>query len=264
MPGRWSMDTIGPISRTVEDCAMTLQAIAGHDPKDPYTWKLPVPDYRKALDGNIKGVKVGVVREFLYSDLVESETREAVVKAISVLGELGALVEEVSIPLSTDTDARAFSTALRVEAPLRYRELLRHRFQELGHDIRVGFLVGSIIPAQTYYKAQKLRALFRQQFLEVLAKVDVLVLPTVGIAAQKVVPQASLDRSKTIHRHAWLLTHMFSLANTAALSVCCGFTSQNLPIGLQIGGRPAEDGMVMKVAHAYEQNTPWHTRKPPI
>ena len=186
MPGVWSMDTIGPLSRSVGDCAMTLEAIAGYDPKDPYTWNVPVPHYTQALDGNIKGVRVGVVREQLYSDLVEPEVREAVLRAISVLQELGARVEEVSIPLSAH--ASAISGGLRVEAPLRYRELVRLRAQEMGHDNRIGYLTGSLLPAQAYYKAQQLRSLLRQQVLQALEKVDVLVQPTIGKVAQKIEP----------------------------------------------------------------------------
>ena len=261
MPGCWSMDTVGPISRTVEDCAMTLQAIAGYDPKDSYSQNVPVPDYPKALDGNIRGVKVGVIKELLYSNVVEAEVREGVGKAIDVLSELQASVEEVSIPLSTH--APLISGGLRVEAPMNYRELIRHRLQEIGHDNRIGYLVGSLLPAQAYYKTQKLRSLLRQQVLEALEKVDVLVLPTTGIAAQKVEPDPIVHSKETSNRLPWLLTTAFSLASVPAISIPCGFTSQNLPIGLQIGGRPFGDQMVLNVAHAYEQGTSWHTMRPP-
>jgi aspartyl-tRNA(Asn)/glutamyl-tRNA(Gln) amidotransferase subunit A len=261
-PGSWSMDTIGPISRTVEDCALTLQTIAGYDPKDPYTWNSPVPDYRRALDGNIRGVKVGVVQELMYSPVVEEEVRHATVEAITLLGELGAVIEEVSIPLGIH--ARTISTGLRVEAPATYWELLRNRLQEIGHDNRIGYLVGSILPAQAYYKAQRLRALLRQQVLEALERVDVLALPTAGIAAPKVEPDPIVDSKEKANRNSAVLTPMFSLASVPALSICCGFTSENLPIGLQIGGKPFDEETVLKVAYAYEQNTPWRDRKPPI
>lgn len=100
MRGIWSMDTVGPISRTVEDSAITLAAIAGHDPKDPYTSTTPVIDYRQSLEGNIRGLRIGLVREQLDDELTDSETRDAVVKATTVLGELGATVEDVSLPLT--------------------------------------------------------------------------------------------------------------------------------------------------------------------
>ena len=146
---------------------------------------------------------------------------------------------------------------------MNYRELIRHRLQEIGHDNRIGYLVGSLLPAQAYYKTQKLRSLLRQQVLEALEKVDVLVLPTTGIAAQKVEPDPIVHSKETSNRLPWLLTTAFSLASVPAISIPCGFTSQNLPIGLQIGGRPFGDQMVLNVAHAYEQGTSWHTMRPP-
>ena len=260
-PGVWSMDTIGPISRTVEDCAVTLQAIAGYDPKDPYTWNRSVPDYRSALDGDIRGVKAGVITELLYSDLVEPEVRQRVVEAIKSLGNLGVSVEEVSIPLAMR--AQLISGALRVEAPMHYRDLVRHRLKEIGPVNRIDYLVGSLLPAQVYHKAQKLRSLLRQEVLEALERVDVLLLPTARGAAQKVVPDSPVNSKEKAGLPAPHLTILFSLANNPALSICCGFTSENLPVGLQIGGRPGGEEMVLKVAHAYEQNTPWHTMRPP-
>ena len=262
MPGVWSMDTIGPLSRTVEDCAITLQAVAGRDPKDPYTSDLPVPDYRQALNGDIRGTRVGIVTELLSSSLVAPEIRDAVTLAANVLGELGASVEEVSIPLTSH--AAAISSGLRVEAPTNYRDLVLNRLQEIGHDNRIGYLTGSLIPATVYYKAQKLRSLLRQQVLEALENVDVLVTPTAGVAAQKIEPDPVVDSKEKANRIPWLLTTAFSLASIPALSICCGFTSQDLPVGLQIGGKPFDEATGLRVAHAYEQNTTWHTRKPPI
>ena len=260
--GLWSMDTFGPLTRTVEDCAMTLQAIAGYDPKDPYMSDLPVPDYRRALDGNIRGIRVGVVEELLYSGIVDPEVREAVSLSAKVLGDLGASVEEVSIPLASN--GGTISAALRVEASMTHRELVRNRLREISHDNRIGYLTLSIIPAQAYYKAQKLRALLRQQVLEALDNVDVLVSPTIGVAAQKIERDPVIDAKGKGSRNPWFFTRAFSLANVPTVSVPCGFTSQNLPIGLQIAGRPFQDAAVLKVAHAYEQATDWHRRKPPV
>ena len=261
-PGLWSMDTIGPLSRSVADCALTLTAIAGHDPRDPYTWKGPVPDYLRGLSGNVKGVRMGVVKEMLYTERVEPETRDSVLKAIDKLVELGASVKEVSLPLSEQS--WTISGALRVQAPVTHGELLRHRLQEIGRDNQVGFLTGAILPAQTYYKAEKLRHVLRQQVLELLRDTDVLVTPTVGEAAQKVAADPTITSKGKTNRISRLMALPFSLANNPAISICCGFTSENLPIGLQIGGRPFDEETVLRVAHAYEQNTSWHTRRPPI
>ena len=262
MPGVWSMDAIGPITRTVEDCAITLQAIAGRDPKDPYTSDLPVPDYRQALDGNIKGTKVGIVTELLNSNVVDVQVREAVSRAATALGELGATVKEVSIPMTAH--ANTISAGLRIEAPTNYRELVRNRLSEIRHDNRISYLTWSLIPATAYFKAQKLRSLLRQEVLAALETVDVLVLPTAGVAAQKVEPDPVIDSREKANRIPYLLTTAFSLASIPAISICCGFTADDLPIGLQIGGRPYDESTIMKVAHSYEQNTEWHTRRPPI
>ena len=262
MSGIWSMDTIGPISRTVEDAAITLGAIAGYDPKDPYTWDTPVPDYRRALEGNVRGVRVGIIREMLNSEVVEPEIREAIVRATTVLAELGASVEEVSIPHTGF--ANFISTGpLSVETASKHSRWIRERLQDYGHDNRIGLLTGSIIPAQYYYKAQKLRVLLRQHVHEALEKYDVLALPTSGRPAQVIAEDQPITSKAAATRLPFMLNNAFALANCPAISIPCGFTSGSLPIGFQLGGRPDGDGMVLKVAHAYEQATSWHTMRPP-
>jgi aspartyl-tRNA(Asn)/glutamyl-tRNA(Gln) amidotransferase subunit A len=262
MRGVWSMDTIGPISRTVEDAAITLQAIAGHDPKDPYSWNSPVPDYRAALDGNIRGLKVGVVRELTYADVVQSEVRDTVLTATSVLGELGADVEEVSIPLTAHANAIS-SVFLAVEPAQNMQDWVKNRIQDYGHDNRIGLLTGSLVPAQAYYKAQKLRTLLRQQLQEALESYDVLVSPTSGRTA---VPRLEHDpvvtSKETSGRLPFMRTNTYNLASSPAISVPCGFASNGLPVGLQIGSRPGAEEVIFKLAHAYEQSTPWHTMRP--
>ena len=268
-PGVWSMDHMGPMSRTVEDCAMTMQAIAGHDPKDPYTWNTPVPDYRAALDGNIRGLKVGVVKEVADGEMIHPEVRDAVMKAVGVLGELGASVEEISIPLSAE--AWTILGPLRIEAPLQYKDFLQNRLQEIGHDNQIAYLVNSVLPAQYYYKAQKLRTILRNQVIEALEKVDVWVMPTSGATAGKIAPPGtpisridSPEKAPFVGKgSASLVTAMASVSSTPAISVPCGFNSQNLPVGLQIGGRNFDESTVLNVAYAYEQATPWHTMRPP-
>ena len=258
MRGVWSMDTVGPISRTVEDAATTLGVIAGHDPNDPYTWDIPVPNYRGALDGNIRGIRVGLITEQMDDELVDLEVQEAVTRAISVLRELGAEVEEVSLPLTRH--ARTISlVSLFVDPASTHRGWIRDRLQDYTFGNRIGLLTGSILPAQAYYKAQKLGTLLRQEVHEALEKYDVLVTPTLGKTFQRI---ESYNSTPLIGR-SYLLTFIFNLVGGPAISVPCGFSSGGLPIGLQIGGRPGGDEMVLKMAHAYEQNTSWHTMRPP-
>jgi aspartyl-tRNA(Asn)/glutamyl-tRNA(Gln) amidotransferase subunit A len=224
------MDTVGPISRTVEDAAMTLGAIAGYDPKDPYTWNTPVPDYRAALDGDIKGIRVGIITELINSDQVETGVREAVVKAATVLGGLGASVEEVSVPLTRHANAIG-AIPLAIEPASNQQEWVKNRLQDYGHDNRIGLLTGSIMPAQAYYKAQKLRSMLRQQVLEALEKYDVLISPTSGRVAPRLVQDdPAITGKETVGRLPFMLTNTFNLASAPAVSVPCGFGARDLPV----------------------------------
>ena len=262
MRGVWSMDTIGPISRTVEDAAITLSAIAGHDPKDPTTWNTPVPDYRQALDGDIKGRRVGVVTELLHSDVVEPDVANAVTAALGTLAELGADVEEVSIPLAAHANTIA-GTLLAVEPAVNMREWVRERLHDFGHDNRVGLLTGSLVPAQAYLKAQKLRAMLREQVLSAFRTYDVLVMPTSGRQAVPLQDDPPVTSKENTSRLPFMRTNTFNLSSAPAISVPCGFGGRGLPVGLQIAGPPGGEEMVFRLAHAYEQNTPWHTMRPP-
>ena len=138
-----------------------------------------MPDYRKALDGDIRGMRVGLVSEQLSDNLAEPEVREAVIKAASVLGELGSTVEEVSIPLTTHSKLIT-TVPLMVEPALNHHGWVKDRLQDYGRSLRVALLTGSILPAHFYYKAQKMRGLLRQQVHEALERYDVFVMPTLG------------------------------------------------------------------------------------
>ena len=262
MRGVWSMDTVGPISRTVEDAAITLGAIAGHDPKDRYSSRAPVPDYRQALGSDLNGLKIGVITEFMDSDLVEPEVRQTVSDSFATLGELGATVEEVSVPLSMGAGI-ASAVLLAVEPALAQQDWVKDQLQDYGHDVRILLLTGSLLPAQAYYKAQKLRTMLRQQVLDSLEKYDVLVLPTSGKGAQPLEQDPPITSKETASRLAFLFTRIFNLASCPAMSVPCGFDDRGMPVGLQIGARPGAEETIFKVAHAYEQATAWHTMRPP-
>ena len=262
----WSMDAVGPISRTVADCAVTLGAIAGYDPKDPYTWDVPVPDYLTELDAGVEGLRIGVVTERIDYDGVDPQVRDAVTQAIGLLGELGAEVQEVSIPLMPDS--AAVSTAIIYpDAATVHRQGIEEHLSGYDHNIRVRLLAGSILPAQAHQKAQRLRHLLRQQVLEALERVDVLVMPTAPTGATPI-PTAPGVASKEEFlemlggRRSY--TAPFNLASVPAISINCGFTSESLPVGLQIAGRPFEESTVFRAARAYEQATDWGQRRPPL
>ncbi len=261
--GSWSMDQVGPISRTVEDAAITLGAIAGYDPKDPYTWDVPVPDYRAALDGDVRGLRVGVISDLIYSDITNTEVRDAVLKAGSVLEELGATVEEVSLPLTIHGGTLS-QTLIHVESAMTYKAWVKGNLNEFGHGNRIGLLTGSIMPSSYYYKAQKLRELTRLEVINALETYDVLILPTSKTCAPLAEGADPEITSKEMAASLPpVMTRPFNLTGAPAISVNCGFNSEGLPIGLQIGGRLFAEETVLKVAHAYEQATDWHNQKPP-
>ncbi len=266
----WSVDTIGPISRCVADCAITIRAIAGHDPKDPLTRNVPVPDYQRALTGDIRGLKVGIPRECFDPEAVgvTQETADSVRAAIEVLKQLGAEIREVSIPMTRHAGAiiRGITHTERVSI---HPEWLRDRGDEYHYNTRVAFMTGNIIPGEFYYKAQKARVILRQQILDTFQEVDILAQPCSTAPAAVMDPNAHVESKEQASRALVEanLRSMFSLAGTPALSILCGFTSDGpggLPQALQLVAKPFDEETVLRTAHAYEQNTEWHLRRPPI
>ena len=262
----WSMDQVGPISRTVSDCAITLAAIAGHDPKDGYTWDVPVPDYLAALSGGVQGLKIGVITERVQGDAVDPQVRDLVMQAIAQLGELGAVVSEIDIPLIAQS-AVISTTVTYGDVSGIHREGIDQRLKEYDYNLQLRLLTGAILPAQAHQKAVRLRHMLRQQILDVLEKVDVLVMPTSSIPASPLPEKAGVESKEAFMEMLGgrrSFTAPFNLASVPALSINCGFTSEDLPVGLQIAGKPFDESMVFRVAHAYEQATNWHTRRPPV
>jgi aspartyl-tRNA(Asn)/glutamyl-tRNA(Gln) amidotransferase subunit A len=263
----WSMDTVGPLTRTVEDCALMFQAIAGHDPNDPHTSEEPVHDYTLGLDGDISKLKVGLIKELIDPDIVDGEVAEAVLAATAVLVKLGATVEDVSLPILQHAAAIA-QTISGVEGAFMRREYIYTRATDMDYLARVRALTGSLIPAQVYHKAMRLREVVRRQVLGILERFDVLICPSAPTEAPKIPTSPDIIKSKDeVLGNIWGRSRVnapFSLSGQPALSVPCGFTSNDLPIGLQIAGRPLDEWTVFNVGHAYEQATPWHMKRPPF
>ena len=264
------MDIGGPISRTVEDCALTLQAIAGHDPQDPHSARVAVPDYQAMLgQADLRGIRVGVLRDAIDADYINPQVKTLVSSAVASLGEMGATLEEVSIPLM-DRAAAVTRAVLAVESASLHHQWIRTRIGDYDRNVQIDFLTGALLPAQIYYRAQKIRDLIRRSTLDLLQRFDVLALPSSSEPAPIIPTQAGLDnKEQAVQRMAGRrsLTGVFNLANVPALSVPCGFATidgKDLPVGLQLAGRPFQDGLLLQVAHAYEQQAGWHQRRPPI
>ena len=265
-PMCWFMDAAAPMTKTVRDCALVLQAIAGHDPKDPFTSRRPVPDYTAILDASVSGLKIGVIRELHESYDVHPEVSDAIDTSLEVFRSLGATVQEVSIPLISLAGAIFVGIADTEGAGAR-DDVLRLKPDELDPATRTRLQSASLVPAKVYNRAAKARVLLRRQFMDALEQVDVLVSATAPYPAPKHTDlTAAFDSTEDVRSRFFLrraYTGCYALTALPAISIPCGFTSNDLPIGLQLGGRPFAEGTILRAAHSYEQTTAWHERLAP-
>src|SRR5919106_1638586 len=265
-PMCWFTDAASPMTKTVRDCTLMRGAIAGYAPQDPSTSRQPVPDYTAPLGQSIRGMRVGLIRELQEHDDMHPEVRRAVYDALGVFRDLGAEVQEISIPLAALAGAIFVGIADTEGAGAR-DEILRHRAAELDPASRTRLQAAALVPAKVYNRAMKARVLLRQQCMQALQQVDILVSATMPHPPPKhsalTAPFSGAEdvRSRFFFRRAY--TGCYSLAALPAISIPGGFTSDRLPIGLQLGARPFAEATLLQVAHAYEQATPWHTWRAP-
>ena len=276
-----SLDQIGPLTRTVEDAALLLQVLAGHDPRDATSADVPVPDYREALRAGIAGLRVGIAREGLDEGL-QPGVRAAVLQAVQVLGELGAGLEEVTLPtieyaLPTYylvATAEASSNlarydgvryGLRVEASEIVAMFSRTREAGFGPEVKRRIMLGTYALSAGFYeafylKAQRARTLVRRDFERAFERVDLVLLPTSPTVAFRLGERVADPLQMYL---ADIFTIPVNLAGLPGISVPCGF-SEGLPVGLQLVGRPFDEPTVLRAAAAYQEATDWHLQRPPL
>ena len=256
----WSQDHCGPMTWTVEDAAHMLQAIAGYDPKDPTTSSAPVPDYSLALRDDIKGLTIGVPRHFFFvpDSNVNPEVLAIVDRGLEVLQELGANLEEVTIP-SLEYVRAANSVIMLSEAYAFHERNLKSRPQDFGEMVRARFRIGGLFSASDYVQAQRCRKLVIREFAEVLQRVDLLAMPTM---TQPAPAFEGYDATSTARGPSF--TAPFNLTGLPAISVPCGFTASGLPVGMQIAGKPFDELGVLRAAYTYQQHARWFERRPPV
>ena len=264
LPLAWSMDHVGPMTRTATDAALVLRALAGYDAGDPTTSVLPVVDYTVALTGDVKGLRVGLLRAS-FLEAAAPEVRMAVEAAAKALEGLGARVDEVRLEHVTDV-APAAMAIVGAEALAYHAEWVRTRPGDYQPDVLERLRMGAFVSGVHYVRGQQARALFRAAVDEALAKRDVLLAPATPIAAPRVgETEVVLGDGKTDVRSSLIrLTRPFNVSGHPACAVSCGFTAGGLPIGLQIVGRPFDEATVLRAADAYQRVTDWHTRRPPL
>ncbi len=277
-----SWDSVGPLTKTVQDAALVLQAIAGMDKRDSTTPNVPVPDYSKNLGESIKGLKIGLPKEY-FGEGIDKEVEKALRVAIKQLEDLGAQVKEVSLPY-TKYAVAVYYVAMPAELSanlarfdgIRYgskpsgdvKDMIDYYYQVrsegFGDEIKRRIMIGTYVLSAGYYdayykKAQKVRTLIIRDFENVFKEVDCLVTPVSPIPAFKIGEKVDSPLSMYL---ADVFTIPINCAGVPALSVPCGFTSDNLPVGMQIIGPQFREDLILKVGSAYEQATEWHKSKP--
>jgi aspartyl-tRNA(Asn)/glutamyl-tRNA(Gln) amidotransferase subunit A len=263
----WTADTIGPVTRTVEDNALFLRAIAGPDDNDALSSTRSVPDYTAALDSGIRGLRLAVVTEMAYPEGVHPEVRAAFEAALVVLRELGAQISEVSLPWAKHAIPLNMMTSDADVASM-FLPLLRTRWSDFDVGTRTRMATAAMVPAALYSRAMRARAVVRGQILEALTRHDALLCPTslkppalIDDAREKVESKADIAQRLILRR---ITTHPFGTANVPTLALPMGFTRDRLPLSLQIAARPFAEETVYRIGHAYERATQWHTQHPDL
>jgi aspartyl-tRNA(Asn)/glutamyl-tRNA(Gln) amidotransferase subunit A len=257
VPMCWTLDHVGPMTRTVWDAALLLQAIAGRDPGDPSTRDAQVRDYTMGLDVGVRGLKLGLLRRFYVDGPgLDADVRTASMAAVEELERQGAIVETIDVP-ALDLAIPIWG-ALIAEMYEYHAETLRARPGDYRDLLRPRILMGALVSAQDLLRAQRLRARLVRESLDALARVDALVFPGQAGPAPRFedVPTRELAPASIRFTCPWNLTGL------PALVVPCGFSRDGLPVSLQIVGRPYEEPTVLRIARAYERVTDWHQRRP--
>ncbi|MBP1967741.1 Asp-tRNA(Asn)/Glu-tRNA(Gln) amidotransferase subunit GatA [Paenibacillus aceris] len=277
-----SLDQIGPLTKNVEDSAYLLQAIAGYDAKDSTSAKVDIPDYLSALTGDVKGLRIGVPKEYMGKG-IDPAVKEKVLEALKVLEGLGAVWEEVSLPHSEYAVAtyyllassEASSNLARFDG-IRYgvrsdnaNNLLDlyhlSRSEGFGPEVKRRIMLGTYALSSGYYdayylKAQQVRTLIKQDFDQVFEKFDIIIGPTAPTPAFKIGEQSNDPLTMYLND---IMTIPVSLAGIPAISVPCGFVNE-LPVGLQVIGKALDEATLLRVAHAFEQHTDHHKQRPQL
>jgi aspartyl-tRNA(Asn)/glutamyl-tRNA(Gln) amidotransferase subunit A len=281
-----SLDQVGPLTKTVRDSALIMNAIAGHDRQETTSLDDPVPDYTAWLGKDLSGVRLGLAKEYMI-EATDPHVKAAINAAVKHLNSLGAEIVDVSLPHTNYAvavyyilaTAEASANLARFDG-VRYgyraanpKDLLDHygrtREEGFGLEVKRRIILGTYVLSSGYYdayylRAQKVRALIRQDFAKAFKKVDALISPTSPVPAFKFGERTADPLQMYL---ADILTSPANLAGICGISVPCGFADadgQRLPIGLQLLGKALDETRILQIAHAYEQTTDWHKARPPI
>ncbi len=266
MPLSFSADNVGPLARTARDCARVLSVIAGHDPRDPTSAAESVPDYEATLDGDLRGLRIGVPTNY-FGDGADASVLDAVEAALAVLAARGASVTRLAVPMM-DAVATYSGMVSRVEGAAIHAQWMRARPADYAVHLSARLYGGSAIPATYYVEALSRRGPVLMAFArEVFGAVDVLVTPTLRMVLPTLAA-TDVDHGPAGTEHVFAAltanTRPFNYLGLPVISVPCGFDPNGCPIGLQIAGRPFAEARLLRVADAYQRDTDWHARRPSV
>ncbi len=269
--GAYSTNHTGILTRTVEDCALVLQAIAGHDPEDPLSANEPLPNFSMNIGKDSKNIKVGILRGY-FDEFVATEVGENFSQAVAALQALGMKTEEVTTPHMDLIPAIKVCTS-RVENAAAHDPYLRTRAQGYSKPTLHSYISALLTPAATYVMAQRARRIVCEEFDDLLKQVQLLILPTIGFPVPTIDEcqkgYVQFDGKKLPRQDARgglesLCCIPFNVTGLPAISVCCGFSQSGMPVGLQIVAGSFQEPLLFQAAHAYERLTGWYQRRPTL
>ena len=259
-PLSWNLDHTGPMTRTVRDNALMLQACAGYDPLDPASANIPVPDFSEKLGHDIKGLRLGIPRS-LFQDNCGEEILGAFDAAVAQMETLGAEIVAVDSVTHAELQATFWPLACADAAAYHLADM-QTQAQDYNPDLRLMLALGNLVRGTSYLQCQRVREQIRTHMLQQLETVDVFMLPAAGV-----MPAPIRSESPGLYLMApdfAIYTPLFNLTGFPALALPCGVSSAGLPIGFQLAGRPFDETTVFQVGHAYEQAAGWHERHPTL
>ena len=265
VPHTWSLDTAGPLTRTVTDAALMLNVLAGADPGDPSCADRPVPDYTTALGQPVRQLRIGVCRNHFF-DRNQDDVGTAVEQAISDLASQGMTVREFRIPALEYGLGAIFAVELPSSTAYHDVSLRQGKTRLFEPDVRTLVEVGRFVTGVDYLKGEQLRRVLMEDFRTVFADVDVIVAPTTALTAWQH-DATSLEiagEQESVLAASWRLTYPFNLTGLPSISVPCGFDRNGLPIGMQVAAKPFDEMTALRVAHAYERTHEWAAVRPEL
>ena len=256
-PAAFSLDHIGPMAWNAADCAIMLQALAGHDPRDPASGDRPIPNYAGALGGAIKGIKIGVIHHFHESDhKVSNDTQRGITAAIDTLRGLGAEIREVQLSPLQDWHACGSLISI-VERAAAYEEWARTRLPDFGERMRSRLMLGAFVSGVDYLQAVRRRRELRAELQAAMSHLDVVLTAVLPGEAPKI---GDVPKWDVFQQPSFMMP--FNVAGYPAMSVCSGFGAAGLPLAIQLVGKPFQEATVLRIADAFERATPFRDGRP--